>query len=144
VGRSVGRSGNRSVRLPVLLVDPDGDVRAILRALLWHYGYDPLGVDEGEGALAVAHGAGPALVIAELYVPTDRYPCVVRPLKNDAAVGGTPVLVYTAHVRPADFQWARDSGCDGLLPKPSALDAVLREVRRLTAAAAGPPGAPAA
>ena len=126
-----------TVRPHVLLVDPDADTRAVLRALLWHDGYYPLGVDEGEGALAVAREAGAALVIATLYVPTAREPCIVRALKRDPALRAVPVLVYTAFARAADEAWALDAGCDGFLTKPTELPVLLREVRRLAGAPAG-------
>lgn len=116
-----------------LVVDPDDDTRRILGVLLPRAGLDALATDDAENALDMVRARTPAVVIAELYLPTAAARCFVRALKQDPALSAVPVLVYTAHCTAADMQWAADSGCDGFVAKPARWTELEPAITRLIA-----------
>ncbi len=116
----------------VVIADADADARLILPAALRHAGYRCAPIANGEEALDLAERQGAALLITELYLPARGRPCVVHAVKDrPASTSRLPVLVYTAHAMPEDRQWALDAGCDVLLYKPTPVQDLLAEVKRL-------------
>src|ERR687886_2128274 len=81
----------------VLIVDDRPANREYLATLLGYGGHRLLQAADGAEALATARAEHPALVIADILMPTmDGYE-FVRQLRADPAVARTPVVFYTAH-----------------------------------------------
>jgi CheY-like chemotaxis protein len=110
----------------VLVADDNQDSRTILGAVFRHCGYAVIEAPDGESALRVARDGGVGLVVSELYVPVGDAPCLVEVLKRRAETAAVPVLVVTSHVMPADWQHAREAGCDAILTKPFDLREIVR------------------
>jgi CheY-like chemotaxis protein len=118
----------------ILMVEDDGDARAIFRTILEHAGYQVLELSEGATATAVVRRERPDLVLLDIGLPdVDGWEVATR-LRNDPIVGGVPILVVTAEERPDAPRRARQLSV-GLLAKPVSPTVVLAEVRQRV----GPP-----
>lgn len=114
----------------VVIADQDHDSRLILPTALRHAGYRCTPTPNGEEALAITESGHAALLITELYLPARGRPCLLRAIRDCAAVAPR-VLVYTAYAMPEDRQWALDAGYDTLLYKPTPVRELLDVVGQL-------------
>jgi DNA-binding NarL/FixJ family response regulator len=80
----------------VLVVDDVPADRELLATIVRHAGYEVLEADRGEQALHLARARGPAVIVADILMPTmDGYE-LVRELRDDQATAHIPVIFYTA------------------------------------------------
>lgn len=82
-----------------------------------------------EGLAALAAEEGFDCVLVDLHVPHGGGLSLARELH---ARGGPPVVVMTAHERPADREQAEQAGAAGFLDKTRGLHPVLDAVREAT------------
>lgn len=113
----------------VLIADRDPDTREILRLALSRAGYRPIAVSDGAAALAVLEGAPVRLVISELYLPCADERCLVRAIRQQAALDAVRVIAYTTRVSAEDREWAQRQRCDLFLPKPTNVNELIEHVR---------------
>jgi two-component system cell cycle response regulator DivK len=96
----------------------------------------PVPVVTGREGLAVARRAD--LIVTGLLLPGDMDGIeFITRLKGDERTKRIPVIVLTVCVWQSDRERAEHAGCDVFLPKPCPPDDLLRDVRRLLAAARG-------
>lgn len=122
---SRGEAGRR-----VLLVEPDAGRRELLSLILSRLHHRVLPASTALEALATLARAPVDLALAHGLLPDDDGAGLVRRVR--AAPGdraGTPVVIYG--VDDEGGRRCRDAGADAALPRPLALDRLLREVRRL-------------
>ena len=116
---------------PILVVDGDRELRALVAEALRLHGYDVEEAEDGVRALGAVLWRTPALLVLDYHLP--RLGCVEvgRVLREHGL--RIPILLITASERP---ERARDQvGADACLGKPFDLEQLLAEVERL----AGPP-----
>jgi CheY-like chemotaxis protein len=118
----------------ILVADDDEDARRITTTLLLAGGYRSETAPDGEAAFAFLYRPDIALVIAELYLGSARGPCIVRPIKGDPLLNAVSVLVYTSYATRRDEEWARTSGCDAYLVKPTQATTLMGVVAALMSA----------
>jgi len=126
----------------ILVVEDDAANRQFLTALLGYRGHHILEAADGAEALAQVRAEHPALVIADVLMPTiDGYE-FVRQLRSDPDMARTPVIFYTAtyHEREARAL-AEASGVSHLIVKPSDPEVILGIVN--SALSVPPPPPPA-
>ncbi|MGE5101809.1 MAG: response regulator [Deltaproteobacteria bacterium] len=117
----------------VLVVEPDPDARAQLRATLEADGYTVIATSGGDDALAILGNPRIHLVVTELYLKNHKSRCLLHAIcapvpRRRAKV---KVLAYTRHGRPQDREWAAASGADGYVLKKSGPARLLEVVGKL-------------
>jgi len=119
---------------PILVVDDDRKIVALVRAYLEREGFTVITAYDGREALSQARAEDPALIVLDLMLPElDGYE-VMRLLRADTAV---PVLMLTARSSLPERIIGLEKGADDYLPKPFSpaelvvrVKAVLRRVEQ--------------
>jgi CheY-like chemotaxis protein len=117
----------------VLIVEPNSDARAQLRATLEAKGYSVTAVSSGDEALSVVGKARIRLVVTELYLENRKSRCLLNAIAESSPYGRTKVLAYTRHGRARDRAWAVAAGADGYVLKRHGEARLLDVAGRLTA-----------
>jgi len=117
----------------VLIVEPNSDARAQLRATLEAKGYSVTAVSSGDEALSVVGKARIRLVVTELYLENRKSRCLLNAICESSPYGRTKVLAYTRHGRARDRAWAVAAGADGYVLKRNGEARLLDVAGRLTA-----------
>ncbi len=114
----------------VLVVERDPHVRELEAFFLNEAGYSVNFAEDGVAALDLARQQKPAIIVTEIMVPRLDGLALCRTVKQDPALSGTVVLVFSilaAHSR------AREAGADAFLMKPLAERRLVQTVRELLA-----------
>ena len=119
---------------PILVVDDDRKIVALVRAYLEREGFTVITAYDGREALRQARSEDPALIVLDLMLPeVDGYE-VMRLLRADSDV---PVLMLTARSSLPERIIGLEKGADDYLPKPFSpaelvvrVKAVLRRVEQ--------------
>jgi two-component system response regulator MprA len=134
----VARSdGDTARQATVLVVDDDPNVLLGVRVALETDGHRVVSAADGRAALLAVAEHDPDAVVLDLAMPFLDGAAVCRTLR--AAGDGVPVLVLTAHHRPAERVAGLDAGADDYLGKPFDVDELRARVRALLRR--GPAGA---
>ncbi len=119
---------------PILVVDDDRKIVALVRAYLEREGYRVVTASDGREALQRARTEDPALIILDLMLPEVDGLEVMRILR---AEGDVPVVMLTARSSLPERIIGLQRGADDYLPKPFSpaelvvrVKAVLRRTRR--------------
>jgi two-component system, OmpR family, KDP operon response regulator KdpE len=110
----------------ILLVDDDAALLSTLSLNLRARGHDVLTADTGEGALEVARGTDPDVVVLDLGLPDLPGTEVLRQLRVWSAV---PVIVLSARHGSDDKVQALDLGADDYVTKPFGIDELMARLR---------------
>jgi CheY-like chemotaxis protein len=111
----------------VLIVDDDSDMLDAVRAVLGRNGYECREATNGQQALELIADAKPALVLLDMQMPVmNGWECARKLRKSYGR--GLPIVVVTAARHSATRRDEADA--DGVLPKPFAIEQLLRVVGR--------------
>jgi DNA-binding response OmpR family regulator len=128
---------------PILVVDDDRKIVALVRAYLEREGYRVITAYDGREALRQARASDPALIVLDLMLPEIDGLEVMRLLHADSAV---PVLMLTARSSLPERIIGLEKGADDYLPKPFSpaelvvrVKAVLRRVGQPSTASTARP-----
>jgi DNA-binding NarL/FixJ family response regulator len=129
--------------LRVLLVDDEPGLRAAVKAFLEDEGFQVSTANDGEDGWTQAQTLMPDVVITDVMMPRcDGYGLLKR-LRADERLGGTPVIFLTAKGMTTDRIAGFTAGADDYIPKPfdpeelvARLRNVVRRQERLLAEAA--------
>jgi signal transduction histidine kinase len=126
----------------ILVVDDDAVNRQFLTALLGYSGHHTLEAADGAEALVQVRAEHPALVIADVLMPTmDGYE-FVRRLRSDPDIAQTLVVFYTAAYHEQEGRaLAEACGVSHVLCKPSDPEVILGIVSAALGATPPPPPA---
>ncbi len=119
----------------ILLVEDDAPIRTAVAEALRNAGFEVGEAADGEGALARAAEAPPALVILDLCLPGLHGLEVLRRLRAAGGIRHLPVIVLTG-VEPERVEEALALGADEFLAKPFSLSVLIDAVERLLRGAA--------
>ncbi len=114
----------------ILVVERDPQVRDLEAFFLNEAGFGVEFATDGVAALEMARALKPDIIITEVLVPKLDGLALCRTIKNDPALSGTVVLIFSilaTHVR------AREAGADAFLMKPLAERRLVSTVRELLA-----------
>jgi DNA-binding response OmpR family regulator len=100
---------------PILVVDDDRKIVALVRAYLEREGYHVITAYDGREALRLARTEDPALIVLDLMLPEIDGLEVMRLLRADSHV---PVLMLTARSSLPERIIGLERGADDYLPKP--------------------------
>jgi two-component system KDP operon response regulator KdpE len=110
----------------VLVVDDEPQILRSLSTTLSANGYDVVGAETGEEALALAAAEEPDLLIVDLGLPDIDGAEVIRRLRAWSQV---PVIVLSVRDHQDDKIGALDAGADDYVTKPFGLGELLARVR---------------
>jgi CheY-like chemotaxis protein len=130
-------SGGRAI---ILVVERDPHIRDLELYFLNEAGYAVEFAVDGRAALEMARALTPRIIITEILVPKLDGLALCRAIKDDPALRGTAVLVFS--ILAAEGR-AREAGADAFLMKPLADRRLVDTVRALIATPA-PASTPAA
>jgi two-component system phosphate regulon response regulator PhoB len=114
-------------RGPVLIVDDERDLRALLDFNLQKAGYATAHAATGAEALARARSLRPRVVVLDLNLPDVSGMDVCRLLRSDPATRDLPILMLTARGGETDRVGGLELGADDYVTKPfSVRELILR------------------
>jgi CheY-like chemotaxis protein len=119
----------------VLIVDDDDDNLNVLQQFLEYLGADCHSACEGQQALEVLKKLPINLVLLDLSMPTMDGWEMIRHLRAAAPIKKLPVIAVTAHAMDGDKEKALAAGFDGYIAKPFLFADMVKEIRRVVAAA---------
>jgi CheY-like chemotaxis protein len=122
-----GPAGRPRPSRPILVVDDDPSIRALVVEALIDDGYDVVEAADGAQALALIGANNPCLILLDMRMPVLDGWGFARTYRSE---GGTraPIVVMTA-ARDART-WANEIEADGVLPKPFDLSDLSAVVER--------------
>jgi two-component system, NtrC family, sensor kinase len=115
----------------ILIIDDSVTFREELRRLIDEAGYRVLVAETGEEGLRIAADRRPNAIIVDGELPGIDGPSVIRRVRLDAALRGTPCLLLTASDDAGAELRALDAGADAFVRKDEDVEIILA---RLTAA----------
>ncbi|MCP9884781.1 response regulator transcription factor [Synechococcus sp. ATX 2A4] len=132
---STGEAGSATpvpVQPPrLLLVDDEPGLRTAVQAYLQDEGFEVVTANDGEEGWKVAQEMVPDVVLTDVMMPRlDGYGLLKR-LRGDERLGGTPVIFLTAKGMTADRIEGFQAGVDDYIPKPFDPDELVARVRNM-------------
>jgi two-component system, NtrC family, sensor kinase len=109
----------------VLVIDDSDTYREALRAALDGAGYDVATATSGEEGLRIAAAERPAAILVDSVMPGIDGATVIRKVRLDAALRGTPCVLLTASEDKGAELRALDAGADVFVRKEEPLTVVL-------------------
>ncbi|HEY8088754.1 MAG TPA: response regulator, partial [Polyangiaceae bacterium] len=109
----------------VLVIDDSATFREELRHALENAGYGVLTASSGEQGLRIAAGSRPTAVLVDGVLPGIDGTAVIRKIRLDAALRGTPCVLLTGSEGAATELRALDAGADAFIRKEEDLDVIL-------------------
>ncbi|MCP9858717.1 MULTISPECIES: response regulator transcription factor [unclassified Cyanobium] len=120
-----------STPVRLLLVDDEPGLRTAVKAYLEDEGFAVTTANDGEEGWTAAQAQMPDVVITDVMMPRcDGYGLLKR-LRDDERLGGTPVIFLTAKGMTADRIAGFQAGADDYIPKPFDPDELVARVRNV-------------
>lgn len=120
---------------PVLIVDDDAKLRALLTQYLEGYGYEVSTLPSGEGIIEEVKTSSPAIVILDIMMPGKDGLEVLRDLRPHSNV---PVIMLTAKGEDTDRIVGLELGADDYISKPFNPRELLARIKAVLRRAKGP------
>ncbi|WP_445248316.1 response regulator [Microcoleus sp. OTE_8_concoct_300] len=117
----------------VLVVDDNPDLRFYVSAILRDSGFAVLVARNGQEGFAVAKKRRPNLIVTDLMMPLISGLDLIRMIREDEELQGTPVILLTAKADEDTRIEGVERGADAYLSKPFNDRELLAEVRNLLA-----------
>ncbi|MEG5001929.1 response regulator [Microcoleus sp. B4-D4] len=117
----------------VLVVDDNPDLRFYVSGILRDSGFAVLLARNGQEGLAVAKNRRPDLIVTDLMMPLISGLDLIRMIRQDEELKGTPVILLTAKADEDTRIEGVERGADAYLSKPFNDRELLAEVRNLIA-----------
>ncbi len=115
----------------ILLVDDEPGIRTAVQAYLNDEGFDVTTAVDGEDGLQKAKQIMPDVVITDVMMPrSDGYE-LLKKLREDERLGGTPVIFLTAKGMTIDRTQGYQAGVDDYIPKPFDPDELVARVKNV-------------
>ena len=115
----------------ILLVDDEPGIRTAVQAYLKDEGFDVTTAIDGEDGLQKATQMMPDVVITDVMMPRcDGYELLKR-LRSDERLGGTPVIFLTAKGMTLDRTQGYEAGVDDYISKPFNPDELVARVKNV-------------
>ena len=122
-----------SANAMILVVDDNRDLRTYLSSILRKSGYGVCTARNGEEGIQAAINRSPNLIITDLMMPEVSGLDLIRHLRKDPDLKGTPIILLTAKADEASRIDGTERGADAYLSKPFNDRELMAEVRNLLA-----------
>ena len=142
---AMAEDGDAAAKPPVrlLLVDDEPGLRTAVKAYLEDEGFQVTTANDGEEGWSVAQELLPDVILSDVMMPRCDGFALLKRLRADERLGGTPVIFLTAKGMTADRIAGFNAGADDYIPKPfdpnelvARVHNVVRRQERLLAEAA--------
>ncbi|MDJ0736196.1 MAG: response regulator [Nostocaceae cyanobacterium] len=117
----------------ILVVDDNPDLRAYVSNILRNNGYRVQTARNGAEGFRVAGEIKPSLIVSDLMMPIVSGLDMIRMIRNEDGLRGTPIILLTAKVDEETRISGTERGADAYLAKPFNDRELLAEVRNLLA-----------
>ncbi|MBN2333890.1 MAG: response regulator [Deltaproteobacteria bacterium] len=102
----------------IMVVEDNEDNRDLIIKVLGRQGYEMVGVDDGNEALAKLDLVLPDLILMDINLPgMDGYE-VTRRIRSSEMHRSIPIVALTAHAMQGDEAKSLAAGCDAYVAKP--------------------------
>ncbi|KOP25012.1 adenylate cyclase [Hapalosiphon sp. MRB220] len=117
----------------ILVVDDNPDLRAYVSGILRANGYQVQTAQNGSQGFLLAQEILPSLIVSDLMMPIVSGLEMIRMIRNDEKLKGTPIILLTAKIDQETRITGTERGADAYLAKPFNDRELLAEVRNLLA-----------
>ncbi|MBD2353515.1 response regulator [Tolypothrix sp. FACHB-123] len=117
----------------ILVVDDNPDLRTYVSEIIRSNGYQVHTARNGAEGLQIAQKVSPSLIITDLMMPLVTGLEMIRMIRNEEKLKGTPIILLTAKVDEETRIEGTEHGADAYLAKPFNDRELLAEVRNLLA-----------
>ncbi|TBR61886.1 adenylate cyclase [Westiellopsis prolifica IICB1] len=117
----------------ILVVDDNPDLRAYVSGILRADGYQVRTAHNGSQGFRLAQEISPSLIVSDLMMPIVSGLEMIRMIRNDEKLKGTPIILLTAKADEETRITGTERGADAYLAKPFNDRELLAEVRNLLA-----------
>ena len=124
---------------PVLVVDDDPKIVALVRTYLEREGYPVVTAGDGRAALAAVGAAQPRLIVLDLMLPELDGLALMRIVRERSEV---PIIILSARGSAADRVYGINEGADDYLVKPFSPAELVVRVKAVLRRTEGAPGRP--
>ncbi len=115
----------------LLLVDDEPGIRTAVQAYLQDEGFEVTTAVDGEDGWQKAQEILPDLVISDVMMPRCDGYGLLKKIREDERLGGTPVIFLTAKGMTVDRTEGYKAGVDDYIPKPFDPDELVARVRNV-------------
>ncbi len=122
-----------SISRTILVVDDNPDLRAYVSRILRSSGFEVLTARDGAEGYSLAKTKHPQLIVTDLMMPVVSGWDLIRMVREDENLAGTPMILLTAKVDDDTRIEGAEMGADAYLAKPFNDRELLAEVRNLLA-----------
>jgi len=114
----------------ILIAEDDPVTARFVSALLEEHGYHVLVAGDGEDAYRLALEHRPDLIITDLIMPYKDGFMVLRVLRNNDELAGTPIVILSMRDREEDIVRGLEEGADDYVVKPFNARELLARIRK--------------
>ena len=115
----------------ILLVDDEPGLRTAVQAYLEDEGFQVTTAVDGEEGWEKAQKMIPDVIISDIMMPRCDGYGLLKKIREDERLGGTPVIFLTAKGMTADRTQGYQAGVDDYMPKPFDPDELVARVRNV-------------
>ncbi len=115
----------------LLLVDDEPGLRTAVKAYLDDEGFAVTTANDGDEGFTTAQDLLPDVIITDVMMPRCDGYGLLKKLRADERLGGTPVIFLTAKGMTADRIAGFQAGCDDYIPKPFDPDELVARVHNV-------------
>ena len=107
-----------SAQKKILIVEDEPDTAEMFAEMMRMSGYEIFKAYNGSSAVALIGKEKPAAVVLDLMMPDLSGLDVLRLVRSDPEISGTPVIVVSAKSLPSDIKDGLEAGASVYLTKP--------------------------
>jgi len=115
------------LKLRILIIDDEPQIRKFLRIGLTHAGYRTEEAEDGKSGIRLTRAIRPDLVVLDLGLPDLDGQQVIQQLRQDGYTN--PILILSVRNDESDIVQALDHGADDYLTKPFGMEELLARLR---------------
>lgn len=123
-------ANTQTTRPKILVVEDDSDLLYMLRTMLASVGEVWMARDGQEALDVLARGAMPDVIVTDLMMPRVDGLTLANTLREDARLGGVPLIMLSAKGAPQDMASGLSAGARHYLTKPFKAAELIDKVRR--------------
>ncbi len=115
----------------ILLVDDEPGIRTAVQTYLEDEGFEVTTAIDGEEGFEKAQKMMPDVIISDVMMPRCDGYGLLKKIREDERLGGTPVIFLTAKGMTVDRTQGYQAGVDDYIPKPFDPDELVARVRNV-------------
>jgi signal transduction histidine kinase/class 3 adenylate cyclase/ActR/RegA family two-component response regulator len=129
--QSISSPQNGQQKAKILVVEDNADMRSYVSSVLKQAGHEIFGARHGGEGYQMARSLKPHLIVTDLMMPMVSGLEMIRMIREDAELRGTPIVLLTAKADEDTRIEGAEQGADAYLSKPFNDRELLAEVRNL-------------